>query len=400
MATIEPRRSKDGKLSYRVIIRLKGHPRETATFSRRTDAKLWAQRTENDIREGRYFPSSEGKRKTVSKMLERYRRDVLPQKKESTSSSQAIHLDWWEGELGDYTLDRITTASLAEYRDRLLTEPNTRGKKRSNATVVRYMASLSHVFSVASKEWQWLDDNPFRRVSKPKEPRGRIRFLSDVERVSLLKACRNSHNKDLYCAVIIAISTGCRRGELRGLKWSHVDLERGLLLFDDTKNGERRSAPLVGHALDEMKARAERKKKEEEKKRQEEYGHGNIHNLSDARKVAQERKSKEEYVFPGRVPGKPIDFTRAWRKARAEAGVEDFRWHDLRHTCASYLTMDGATSVELAEVLGHKTLEMVKRYSHLSQAHTSRLVSSMTNKIFGQGGVNEEDSENERTVCE
>lgn len=400
MANYEKRISKKGEISYRATVRLKGHRRESATFSRKTDAKRWAQKMEADIREGRYFPGSEAKKKTVSDMLERYRRDVLPYKKESTASSQAIHMDWWENEIGEFTLGRITPALISEYRDRLLSEPNTRNKKRSNATVVRYMATLSHVFSVAVRDWEWLEDNPCRKVTKPKEPRGIVRFLSDEERVSLLKACRNSHNEDLYCAVVIAISTGCRRGELRSLKWSHVDLERGLLIFEETKNGERRNAPLVGHALDEMKARAERKKKEDEKKRREERGDDNLHNLSDARKVAEEKKSKDEYVFPGRIPGKPVDFTRAWRKARHEAGVENFRWHDLRHTCASYLSMEGATPVEVAEVLGHKSLEMVKRYSHLSEAHTSRLVSSMTNKIFGKAGDNEEEPETGRTMGE
>ncbi|MBN2529092.1 MAG: site-specific integrase [Deltaproteobacteria bacterium] len=357
MANIEKRISKTGVVSYRALVRLKGYPRQSATFARLTDARRWAQKTEADIREGRYFPTTMAKKRTVGEMIERYRRDVLHQKKKSSAVSQDKQLIFWANELGEYTLDRVTPALLAEYRDRLLSEDTNRGGRRTAGTVTRYMASLSHVFTVAMKEWQWIDDNPFRRVIKPKQSRGVVRFLSDDERAALLKACKESSNGDLYCAVVVAISTGCRRGELWNLKWDHVDLKRGLLIFEDTKNGERRNVPLVGHALEVMKERRE------------------------SRTVL---PMSNDYVFPGKVPGQPMDLTRPWREAMVTADIKNFRWHDLRHSCASYLAMNGATLAEIAEVLGHKTLQMVKRYAHLSEAHTSKVVASMTDKIFSQ----------------
>ena len=93
------------------------------------------------------------------------------------------------------------------------------GRTRRPATVVRYMAALSHAFTIAVKEWEWLDDSPLRKVSKPQEPRGRVRFLSDEEREILLASCKQSKAPYLYPLVVLALSTGARRGELLGLTW-------------------------------------------------------------------------------------------------------------------------------------------------------------------------------------
>jgi integrase len=352
MANIEKRTGSDGKNSYRACVRLKGFPRQSATFRRLSDARKWAQKVETNIRDGRYFPATAARKHTLAELIDRYKLDVMPAKKPGSVRSQNYQLDWWSDKLGAYTLDKMTPALIAEYRDKLSRGKTQKGTRRTPGTVARYMASLSHVFTIAMKEYQWMDDNPFRRVTKPKEPRGVVRFLSDDERAALLKACKESSSKDLYCAVVIALSTGCRKGEQMNLRWSQVDLKRGLLTFEDTKNDERRSVPLVSHALDLMKERAKL------------------------------RRIDTDYVFPGKRPGKPRDLTRPWRDAMEEAQVHIFRWHDLRHSCASYLAMNGATLAEIAEVLGHKTLQMVKRYAHLSDAHTSKVVASMNEKIF------------------
>ena len=91
--------------------------------------------------------------------------------------------------------------------------------------------------------------NPVRKITKPREPRGRVRFLSDEERHQLLEACQASRNPYLYTIVVLALATGARRGELLGLCWPDVDLKRGTLTFHETKNGERRAVPLTGQAL-------------------------------------------------------------------------------------------------------------------------------------------------------
>ncbi len=367
MATIEKRERKKGTV-YRVVVRVKGHPVQQATFRTKTKAKQWGERTESKIRDGEFFPSAVSRKRTVHDLIERYKRDVLPQKRSSSADSQQKHLDWWDDKIGEYAVPRVTPALLSEIRDELLAGDTNRGGKRTGGTVTRYLASLSHVFTVAVKDWRWIDSNPFLKVTKPKPGKGIVRFLSDTERKALLDECKKSKSEGLYCAVVTALSTGCRRGELWKLKWSHVDLQRELLIFEDTKNHERRNVALMGHALEIMKERKKQQKKKLEAK---------ITGINEKPKSID-----DQYVFPGKIPGQSMDFTRPWRDAMKRAKVENFRWHDLRHSCASYLAMNGATLAEIAEVLGHKTLQMVKRYAHLSDAHTSKVVGSMNEKIF------------------
>jgi integrase len=202
-----------------------------------------------------------------------------------------------------------------------------------------------------------------RRFSK--EPRGRVRFLSEDsitpngvvvagERSRLLEACQQSGSKDLYLAVVLALSTGARQQEVLGLTWRQIDFPRRVAILEETKSGERRVLPLAGHALALLRERD---------------------------KV---RRIDTDLVFPGRTrPPKPIDLRSPFETALKAAGIEDFHWHDLRHSAASYLAMNGASLAEIAEILGHKTLQMVKRYAHLSEAHTAGVVKRMNDRIFG-----------------
>lgn len=170
MATIVRRTSQDGHGTFLVRVRRKGTPPQTATFSKLSEAKKWAQVTEGAVLEGRHFQTSEAKKHTLTDVTNRYIREVLPHKRASTIPDQARQLRWWQSHLGHYLLADITPAVLVEYRNIL-----TQG--RANATVVRYLAALSHAFTVAVREWQWCADNPVRKITKPKEPRGRVRLL-------------------------------------------------------------------------------------------------------------------------------------------------------------------------------------------------------------------------------
>jgi len=356
MANIEKRISNDGKTSYRVKIRLKGFPSQSATFERLTDAKKWAQQTESAIREGRHFKTTEAKRHTLAEMIDRYCRDVLPSKK--SAKDQAQQLAWWKSEIGSYSLADVTPSLIGECRDKLGREITVRNKLRSPASVVRYMAALSHAFTIAVKEWGWLEDSPMRKVTKPKESRGRVRFLSDDERARLLKACKESSNPYLYTVVVLALSTGMRQGEIMGLTWDVVDLNQGRAILHETKNGERRAVAITGHALELLK------------------------------ELSKVRRIDCNLLFPAKEnapqkPQKPMDLRTPWETAVKRAELHDFKFHDLRHSAASYLAMNGASLAEIAEVLGHKTLQMVKRYAHLSEGHTARVVQSMNDKIFG-----------------
>jgi len=347
MASIRKRIRSDGTPAYRVDVRLKGFPTQRATFNRLTDAKKWAQHTESAIREGRYFKTAEAQRHTLQELIQQYIRKVLPTK--SKNINQKSQLEWWANEIGVFTLADITPALISQCRDKLLND-----YEYAPATVIRYMAALSHAFTIAINDWGWLEDSPMRKVSKPALPRGRVRFLDDDERQRLLEACKQSNNENLYLVVVLALSTGMRKSEIMGLKWQDVDLHLRRITLHDTKNGERRVVPIAGHAFNLLQ----------------------IHN-----KV---RRLDTELLFPGKVKvNRPIDLRTPWETALRNSGIEDFRFHDLRHSAASYLAMNGASLAEIADVLGHKTFQMVKRYAHLSEAHTAGVVASMNEKIFG-----------------
>ena len=237
MAVIEKRTTGDNKTSYRVKVRLKGYPPQTATFDRITDAKKWAQDTESAIREGRHFKTSQAKRHTLAQLIDRYINDVLPKKTKNqrTQQIQKQQLLWWKAEIGSYLLSDITPALIAEYRDKLGKEELRKGVERSPSTVVRYMAALSHAFTVAMREWAWVEDSPMRKVAKPKEPRGRVRYLSDDERTRLLAACKESNHPYLQTLVVLAMATGMRHGEIMRIRWDDVNFKSGCVILHETK---------------------------------------------------------------------------------------------------------------------------------------------------------------------
>lgn len=353
MPTIEERTKKNGKQVFAVKVRLKGQGVQCATFERKTDAKRWAASIESAIREGRHFKTAEAKRHTLGEMVDRYIKEYLPKKSSTMQRDQKTQLRWWKEELGAFLLSDITPALIAGCRDKLLAEIGLRNKKRSPASTSLYMAALSHTYTVAIREWGWVDDTPFRKVQKPKLPRGRVRFLSDDERDRLLLACKESPMSFLYPIVVLALSTGARKSEILNLKWEDLDFKRKVAILHHTKNGDRRALPLTGHALEE---------------------------ITELSKI---RRLQTNLLFPNKTGKGPIEIRPYWIKALKEARIEDFRFHDLRHSAASYLAMNGASLTEIAGVLGHKTLQMVKRYSHLSEQHTVEIVSKMNQAIFG-----------------
>ena len=167
-----------------------------------------------------------------------------------------------------------------------------------------------------------------------------MRFLSDDERPRLLDACRP--HPDLYFAVLLALTTGARQAEIMTLRWGQIDLKRQVITLNKTKNGEVRAIPLVGEAFNLLKDRSK------------------VRSLTDDR------------IFPPTARAKKsecLDLRQPWEKALKVAGITDFHWHDLRHTAASYLAMGGVSLVEIAKVLGHRTMQMVNRYAHLSDGH-------------------------------
>jgi integrase len=195
MARIRERLDKDGKKRFTAEIRLKGYPVQSATFKRKTDAEKYIQNTESAIREGRHFKTSEAKKHTLADLIDRYIKDVIPNKAVKLAGTQKQQLTWWRDKIGSYLLSDVTPALIVQYRDELSANINRRGTQNTPATVVRYMAALSHAFTIAVKEWEWLESSPMMKVQKPKASRGRVRFLDDEERARFLDACKVSPNE-------------------------------------------------------------------------------------------------------------------------------------------------------------------------------------------------------------
>lgn len=351
MANIQERIGKDGKKSFRVLIRRKGQPLQTMTFANKTLAKQWVTKVEAEIQQGKVFKTSPSKQKTVAEMIDRYVEVVLPTKGASSQINQKLHLAWWKEEVGAVRLADLTRALIVEKRDALATrtfQRHSKIKKYSPATVDRYLDALSSALTTAVYDWQWLEVHPMRgHQIKFNKDNARTRCLTNEEQVALWNACRSGFNPIIHDIVLLAITTGMRKAEVRNLQWGHVQLDKGWLYADMTKNGEKRHIPLGVEALAMLKHRHE------------------VHDR------------KNPWVFPSAKKEQPFDFDTLFDKVVAKAGIEDFHFHDLRHTAASYLAMGGASLLELQKILGHKSLDMVLRYAHLSKGHMESVPDKM-----------------------
>jgi len=350
---IRTRVTTEGKKSYQAIVRVKGYPEKVKTFSSKREAEKWELKIKAAMKSGSYQDDIESQRQTLAHAIDRYTSQVLGPETKNYKTTQG-HLQWWKNAYGKYSMAQITPNLLSQAKEELSKKTTPKGKPYAPATVNRYLASLSAVLSIACSEWSWIHESPMSRVRKLREPRGRVKFLDEAERESLLQACRKSSSIHLYPIVVLALSTGMRRGEIIGLKWNEVDLTTGKAVLHETKNGERRIVYITGYALDVLKKHAA----------------VNVFHSS--------------YLFPNMRGTAPINITSSWYKALEHANIKDFRFHDLRHCAASYLAMNGATPTDISEVLGHKTLAMVKRYAHLSEAHTKEVVTRMNSAIFSK----------------
>ena len=243
---------------------------------------------------------------------------------------------------GNHELSKITQRMVEEYI-RLRQSTVRRyldGKERclAPATVNRELSCLKIMFSKAI-EWGRVESSPCVKVRKLKENNARTRFLTDAEIEQLMKAAKPK----LQQVVTVLINTGMRRGELQNLKWPDLDFDRNLITLPRTKNGKVRYIPM---------------------------------NEATKQVLLQRRIAKESplFVFSGTKPDKPWDFCTAFDFARERAKLPDVRIHDLRHTFASHLCMKGVDLMTVKELLGHSSLEMTQRYSHLTDRHKAEAV--------------------------
>ena len=340
MATIS--KTKSG--TWKAIIRKKGWPTTIKTFRTKRDAADWARRVEDEMVRGVYVDRAQAERLTLRDSLVRYLVEVSALKSPSTQTAEKRRANTLMKALGSYSLAAITPQIVADYRDRRLNQTNRFGRKMSPNHIRLELALLSHLFTVAIKEWGLgIPQNPVALVRRPSPGKGRDRRLSPEEEARLLTECRNYSNPMLYWAVMLALETAMRKSEIQTLTRQQIDLTKRLLYLPETKNGTVRMVPLTQLAT----------------------------------KVLLEATSNSinsangEFVFEGEakdpVTGrrKPYDFTEAWKIVRKRAGLIDLRFHDLRHEAVSRLVEVGLGDQEVAAISGHKSMQMLKRYTHL-----------------------------------
>ncbi len=333
MATI--RKLPSGK--YNVQVRREGHPPVSDTFPTRREAQAWATKLESDIDHGKHFGYS--RIRTLADAIDRFKKAPATI---ATIDDRNRQLTWWREHYGKRKLFDFGPDLVSEGRDRLAIENIERRKgkpahHRAEQTVRHYVIALSACMDYARRELRWIDKNPVADTRVPRVSPARIRWLSDDERISLLKACAKSGNPDLALVVEIALASGARQAEIMGLRWKQIDFERECAFLPTSKTGEPRVVPLPGRIAETLRARA---------------------------KV---RRINSPLVFGAPDhPQQPRNVWQAWNVARKLAGISDFRFHDLRHSAATEMLRAGVDSRIVATVLGHRSMSMMRRYAHVA----------------------------------
>jgi integrase len=307
---------------YQVQIRRRGYPSISKVFSSKRDADSWSRLIESDMDRGAYLDRTEADKTTLGDLLERYVSEITPLKK--SASVEAIRLRRFirEERLCAYKASALTGKLLAEWR-------NSRLKRVSGSTVNRELNTLSHAINVARREWGIHINNPVELIQRPKHNKGRERRLSRGEETKLFEVLEsNTRNPWIRPIVVFAIETGMRRGEILSLVWANVDLQTRVVRLIDSKNGEGRSVPLTLKASALLQA---------------------LPRTVDGR------------VFATTAEALKLAFARAV----GCAGIDDLHFHDLRHEAVSRLFEKGLNVMEVASISGHKTLQMLRRYTHL-----------------------------------
>jgi len=322
--------------TWKALIRKQGWPTTAKTFRTKRDAEDWSRRVEDEMVRGVFIERAPSERMVFSAALDRYLAEVTPTKKENTQHIERGRAEGLRKVFGKYSLAAINADLVAKFRDSRLAA----GKKPN--TVRLDLALLSHIFSTAIREWRLgLVQNPVANIRKPKAGEGRDRRLNVDEEHRLRKAVADYSNPMLHWIFDTALETGMRSSEITGLTISQVDLVRRIVRLSHTKNDSARTVPLTIHAKEVLAAAI-----------------GNPVRPGDCKLIF--------FGEPGRDGlRRPYNFNKAWLTIKAEHGLKDFRFHDLRHEAVSRFVEAGLSDQEVAAISGHKSMQMLRRYTHL-----------------------------------
>jgi len=328
---IQKRRRRDGSVAYRVRISdATGKTMESATFDSLREARTWGREREQAICRAGGSQRYARAKIPLRKACERYIREVTAHKKGAIKERQRFAVLFADA-IMDMPMAEIRGDAIAAFRDRRLA-------KVKPSTVNRDLNLLGHVFSVAIADWSFPIQNPVQAIRRPRVPAqyARKRRLKGDEEQRLLSACAN--DQDLAAAIRLALETGMRRGELIRLTWDCVDLKKRIIRLPDSKTGAPRNVPLSTAARQALA------------------------------------------TMPRRIDGQVFGYasgdalTMAFRRACKLADIEDLRFHDLRHEATSRFFEKGLNPMQVAAITGHKTLQMLSRYTHLRAEDLAKML--------------------------
>ncbi|QKI69215.1 site-specific integrase [Achromobacter xylosoxidans] len=315
MATVSKYRGK-----WKCQVRKRGFPTQTRTFTTKAEATSWGHEVESQMGRGTYVvPDKATQEMTVAELLRRYLREESPHKK--SGSADVYRAKPLLSALGAYNVTTLTAALLNDYK-------GCRLRQVAAQTVVHELTLLHRAYVVGVEDWGLILPLGIPRTRRPRLPKGRDKRVRDSDVARIVAATKS---EELGVVIQIAIETAMRRGELLGLTWDRVDLEKRTALLDKTKTGSPRTVPLSRRAV----------------------------------ALLEPRKQDDGRVFELRAMSASRAFTRAVRRA----GMENIRFHDLRHEATSRLFERGLNVIEVARITGHKTLSMLDRYTHLDVRH-------------------------------
>ncbi len=311
----------------------------TETRNKKLAEKIY-RKVLTEIAEGKWFEKAAHADKTLAELLDKYLKEYsAPNKSANTVKSDTAMVKEMKEFFGDTLLHDVTPSLISTFKT------TCRDKGLAPATINHRRTLLRHAFKLAIKEWQWCKENPVERVTRDKVKNERDRWLTHAEESKLLDCCvlhptrKDNKSEALYWLqeiVAFALNTGMRQDEILSLEWPNADLFRKTILVVKSKNGEKRTIPMNQKVFELLKEKAKA------------------------------NKSNGEYVFASEAGTKILrrNLMRAFYNATERAKIEDFRFHDLRHTFATRLAQAGIDLYMISKLLGHKDIKMTQRYSH------------------------------------
>jgi integrase len=330
MATI--RRRGD---SWQAQVRRAGYEPQTRTFARREDAQRWARSVEFDLdRQPRGTPVQNGSSQTLGELLARYEAEITPLKRSNDRERDKIRVIK-RSTINNIKITDLRASHIRQYRDDRL-------KIVKPATAKRELAIIRHCISVAIGEWGLeLGRNPGKDIVVKNADQARSRRLSKIEFERLTAELDRSSVWYLKPIVVLALETGMRRGEILAIRKQDVKIEDRLLHIPHSKNGSARTIPLTKRAFD----------------------------------LIMDLKTTDP-VFPIKVS----TLRQSWKRLTNTANLDDFRFHDLRHEALSRFAELGLSISEISLISGHKTAQMLFRYTHARADIVAKKLARLSNR--------------------